>query len=123
MIRRPPRSTRTDTLFPYTTLVRSADPGSTTPAPTSERRAIRLGAGPMGPGSAPPSAACPGRRVARARQAGWSDHVHQERRRRISAVSCDPASVLERIPPETGVVAPGPETGRAPCGGRVVQNV
>src|SRR3546814_2084571 len=31
MIRRPPRSTRTDTLFPYTTLFRSADehPGST----------------------------------------------------------------------------------------------
>src|SRR3546814_7174176 len=27
MIRRPPRSTRTDTLFPYTTLFRSADPG------------------------------------------------------------------------------------------------
>src|SRR3546814_10747905 len=26
MIRRPPRSTRTDTLFPYTTLVRSARP-------------------------------------------------------------------------------------------------
>src|SRR3546814_12589962 len=29
MIRRPPRSTRTDTLFPYTTLFRS--PGMTTP--------------------------------------------------------------------------------------------
>src|SRR3546814_11637004 len=29
MIRRPPRSTRTDTLFPYTTLFRSPDPGST----------------------------------------------------------------------------------------------
>src|SRR3546814_2638130 len=28
MIRRPPRSTRTDTLFPYTTLFRSARPGS-----------------------------------------------------------------------------------------------
>src|SRR3546814_12746333 len=28
MIRRPPRSTRTDTLFPYTTLFRSAFPGS-----------------------------------------------------------------------------------------------
>src|SRR3546814_6817394 len=28
MIRRPPRSTRTDTLFPYTTLFRSAPPGS-----------------------------------------------------------------------------------------------
>src|SRR3546814_7357074 len=27
MIRRPPRSTRTDTLFPYTTLVRSLGPG------------------------------------------------------------------------------------------------
>src|SRR3546814_6335138 len=26
MMRRPPRSTRTDTLFPYTTLFRSADP-------------------------------------------------------------------------------------------------
>src|SRR3546814_1208170 len=30
MIRRPPRSTRTDTLFPYTTLFRS--PGCTSPA-------------------------------------------------------------------------------------------
>src|SRR3546814_17229989 len=28
MIRRPPRSTRTDTLFPYTTLFRSLQPGS-----------------------------------------------------------------------------------------------
>src|SRR3546814_17880627 len=28
MIRRPPRSTRTDTLFPYTTLFLSADPGA-----------------------------------------------------------------------------------------------
>src|SRR3546814_2433465 len=28
MIRRPPRSTRTDTLFPYTTLFRSAQSGS-----------------------------------------------------------------------------------------------
>src|SRR3546814_3867791 len=27
MLRRPPRSTRTDTLFPYTTLFRSIDPG------------------------------------------------------------------------------------------------
>src|SRR3546814_3203253 len=40
MIRRPPRSTRTDTLFPYTTLFRSPWPtgakssGSTNPNPT-----------------------------------------------------------------------------------------
>src|SRR3546814_4511526 len=30
MIRRPPRSTRTDTLFPYTTLFRSAEAGEAT---------------------------------------------------------------------------------------------
>src|SRR3546814_2644861 len=30
MIRRPPRSTRTDTLFPYTTLFRSIDPSDPT---------------------------------------------------------------------------------------------
>src|SRR3546814_2253987 len=34
MIRRPPRSTRTDTLFPYTTLFRS---GGTTPETGSQR--------------------------------------------------------------------------------------
>src|SRR3546814_5555973 len=32
MIRRPPRSTRTDTLFPYTTLFRSPGAGSCAPA-------------------------------------------------------------------------------------------
>src|SRR3546814_20254196 len=31
MIRRPPRSTRTDTLFPYTTLFRSIDAGTPLP--------------------------------------------------------------------------------------------
>src|SRR3546814_2624293 len=45
MIRRPPRSTRTDTLFPYTTLFRSPEmmdesspPESASPMGTSERR-------------------------------------------------------------------------------------
>src|SRR3546814_4550552 len=42
MIRRPPRSTRTDTLFPYTTLFRSLDckPGAHAngPGPTSAER-------------------------------------------------------------------------------------
>src|SRR3546814_7412726 len=32
MIRRPPRSTRTDTLFPYTTLFRSQPPAAAEPA-------------------------------------------------------------------------------------------
>src|SRR3546814_2729167 len=38
MIRRPPRSTRTDTLFPYTTLFRS-------PAPACALAVVRTGAG------------------------------------------------------------------------------
>src|SRR3546814_10882679 len=33
MIRRPPRSTRTDTLFPYTTLFRSPSPPADCPPP------------------------------------------------------------------------------------------
>src|SRR3546814_16428468 len=43
MIRRPPRSTRTDTLFPYTTLFRAEEaPGMGLEGQHSERRA-RLG--------------------------------------------------------------------------------
>src|SRR3546814_10919963 len=38
MLRRPPRSTRTDTLFPYTTLFRSTDPGRTEVAARYGRR-------------------------------------------------------------------------------------
>src|SRR3546814_2747501 len=44
MIRRPPRSTRTDTLFPYTTLFRScegADRLSPEPAPTAQPARVR----------------------------------------------------------------------------------
>src|SRR3546814_2564036 len=37
MIRRPPRSTRTDTLFPYTTLFRSKDQLRGTKDPTEEK--------------------------------------------------------------------------------------
>src|SRR3546814_9509806 len=44
MIRRPPRSTRTDTLFPYTTLFRSVQPlsapGADQPAQAAARDAI-----------------------------------------------------------------------------------
>src|SRR3546814_1547053 len=54
MIRRPPRSTRTDTLFPYTTLFRSAD---RCPAPRPVPRAARPeGAGKIRRGGARPSA-------------------------------------------------------------------
>src|SRR3546814_12858363 len=37
MIRRPPRSTRTDTLFPYTTLFRSIAPARDIPAAAARR--------------------------------------------------------------------------------------
>src|SRR3546814_5399122 len=39
MIRRPPRSTRTDTLFPYTTLFRSLDAPTSTSSTGGRRRA------------------------------------------------------------------------------------
>src|SRR3546814_17550870 len=55
MVRRPPRSTRTDTLFPYTTLFRSGEPGDASdlclwlgspereiPAQAGDRRMDRL---------------------------------------------------------------------------------
>src|SRR3546814_8382284 len=46
MIRRPPRSTRTDTLFPYTTLFRSAGRRSSPiPTPLTTRSATRRRSG------------------------------------------------------------------------------
>src|SRR3546814_20927203 len=47
MIRRPPRSTRTDTLFPYTTLFRSHRPGKERAGPIYRRIAAGSGAGPL----------------------------------------------------------------------------
>src|SRR3546814_1785250 len=45
MIRRPPRSTRTDTLFPYTTLFRSE--GAPAEAPSHEREHVEKHPGPL----------------------------------------------------------------------------
>src|SRR3546814_8766507 len=57
MIRRPPRSTRTDTLFPYTTLFRSdiGDAGAERGQQHGQRKA----------GERPPDRCCP------ARASGW----------------------------------------------------
>src|SRR3546814_14837941 len=41
MIRRPPRSTRTDTLFPYTTLFRAGARGAEGAPPTMTARRVR----------------------------------------------------------------------------------
>src|SRR3546814_5600380 len=43
MIRRPPRSTRTDTLFPYTTLFRSVEPVLLRAGGPEKRQVQRLG--------------------------------------------------------------------------------
>src|SRR3546814_18313340 len=54
MIRRPPRSTRTDTLFPYTTRFRSTDSRAGTAGPGSMPGLVVLYAAPgRGGGSAP----------------------------------------------------------------------
>src|SRR3546814_1653285 len=45
MIRRPPRSTRTDTLFPYTTLFRSASESEHFPSQVERRQRHRADAG------------------------------------------------------------------------------
>src|SRR3546814_20240705 len=45
MLRRPPRSTRTDTLFPYTTLFRSAGGGEGSGATNRRAGAVRAGEG------------------------------------------------------------------------------
>src|SRR3546814_1931776 len=45
MIRRPPRSTRTDTLFPYTTLFRSDEEAESRLDPRAARRDHRASAG------------------------------------------------------------------------------
>src|SRR3546814_1664852 len=81
MIRRPPRSTRTDTLFPYTTLFRSGHAGGWRHAgcpagagrlgvlPAVARRVPGPGAGPGAPGpSAPELGATHGRDPARSEE-------------------------------------------------------
>src|SRR3546814_17995756 len=61
MRRRPPRSTRTDTLFPYTTLFRSTDVAGNRELPTpgvnaaSDGADVHLGALPTVPGTTPPN--------------------------------------------------------------------
>src|SRR3546814_14205661 len=43
MIRRPPRATRTDTLFPYTTLFRSHEPADLAPVVVDGHFLVRIG--------------------------------------------------------------------------------
>src|SRR3546814_6794995 len=73
MIRQPPRSTRTDTLFPYTTLFRSSAAGSAPRRPARDAR-TRRGCrwppirGPIPPAPAPCCSGGHGRRRARSEE-------------------------------------------------------
>src|SRR3546814_9415099 len=76
MIRRPPRSTRTDTLFPYTTLFRSKCPmASRCGRSASPARANRRAANISSP--APRRAKSPPRRRPRAARARSEEHTSE----------------------------------------------
>src|SRR3546814_17293782 len=110
MIRRPPRSTRTDTLCPYTTLFRSRPP----PAPRD--RAAR-------------SAQILQHQLRR--RLGRSDHARNARARMRPrpheiAVLAALIAVVDAKPcglPKQRLKAEGGEIGRATCRERVCQNV
>src|SRR3546814_20001423 len=98
MIRRPPRSTRTDTLFPYTTLFRSdgdtaADPAG---AVDGDRRAD-AGEGPGRPGRHGPRAAAAGQGAAAVRRgAGRTRRAEDTDHPRLRAVAARPLTARGR---------------------------
>src|SRR3546814_2882156 len=83
LIRRPPRATRTDTLFPYTTLFRSpACPGRNRPPPGGRDRTGAAGrhgaAGPWPDGAAVRGAAPASTTDCRRADAAWPPHAPPE---------------------------------------------
>src|SRR3546814_11676944 len=105
MIRRPPRSTRTDTLFPYTTLFRSADAG---------RRDVEVGhVRQIGPE----------RRVAdrRIETVGGIGRI-AERARAVVIARDDPAKA-DAVELVQAALVVGNQIGRASCRERVCQYV
>src|SRR3546814_1764200 len=75
MIRRPPRSTRTDTLFPYTTLFRSPQGERARKSGDFPSRALPLYKTPAGKKSAPKAAGQPGGTRMTERPPFRADHV------------------------------------------------
>src|SRR3546814_15206784 len=82
MIRRPPRSTRTDTLFPYTTLFRFGGPGS------CFRRSTSVGV--ESPATSPPSKDELARGAAHARFAAMPSLLDPGARGRVILVGAGP---------------------------------
>src|SRR3546814_1243930 len=81
MIRRPPRSTRTDTLFPYTTLFRSADEaaddGSLHELDRDDRCRWQAGANPAEGRRFPPGQGSPDPRRLPAHQQRSEEHTSE----------------------------------------------
>src|SRR3546814_16809296 len=109
MIRRPPRSTRTDTLFPYTTLFRSRKCG------------IHLHPHPVGLGFDVEAGEDELHGVAE--PAELVDADLQLRRRRLAAHPGDGNPVRSRLLELDRVEQRGDEIGRASCRARVCQYV
>src|SRR3546814_18672477 len=109
MIRRPPRSTRSDTLFPYTTLVRSEPRGGGTLAYGKER-------GPPGPAPRPGGDQAQ-EKVGAEEEATDRDDPTAPRAEQV-VVEAD-----EKAHDAGLVLAPHFEIGRASCRGRVGQYV
>src|SRR3546814_15961458 len=108
MIRRPPRSTRTDTLFPYTTLFRSHRTGARLAA-AARRPALR------------PAARDP-EQAGIDRLAGGRTDADSAAAGPIRAGStCSTTGRAEAGHPGTGASLPAGEIGRASCRERVCQ--
>src|SRR3546814_13451221 len=107
MIRRPPRSTRTDTLFPYTTLFRSVgylpDRLSAVARHADAQRADRRR-------NAARAAAM---RIFRARGAEPAAHHGRARARPLQPAAVHPRRRADDVRPAQPAVRPGVEIGRA----------
>src|SRR3546814_14335086 len=109
MIRRPPRSTRTDTLFPYTTLFRS---GAAVLAPPDARRRTGARTGLAGPGPRMEGARC-----ARATErAGHARRLCDPRRK--ARLAADPGAPARAPADRKSVVAGKGVSVRVELGGR-----
>src|SRR3546814_14702975 len=124
MIRRPPRSTRTDTLFPYTTLFRSADSGVEDDRQLADRRLAGVQ-----PRDRARAGACPDvgdafevGQMMRAVPAVIALHVRAFARddARRQAVPARPITATEAV---TGSEREARQIGRASCRERVCQYV
>src|SRR3546814_2889287 len=110
MIRRPPRSTRTDTLFPYTTLFRSdLDGGGDDRRPPVARGGLpagRRGAGAVWPDPLGGSARRDLPAVGAAGPAGGGDGAVRRRIRRAGGGACTAVTAEAVVGPGDGPDAP-----------------